>query len=126
MLTTYLLLQAGAVKSKRQRSVGREGSPAVEGSRVSKRQKAKADAQAAETAQLQEAEEQAAEEDDPFSGAATQVACLVTMQILLSFRTFVPSKTACLCLIARSMLACHKITILLFLVVNMAARCNHG
>ncbi|KAL0023275.1 hypothetical protein WJX77_002228 [Trebouxia sp. C0004] len=66
--------KAVAVKSKRQRSVGRESSPAVEGSRVSKRQKAKADAQAAEAAQLQEAEKQAAEEDDPFSGAATQAA----------------------------------------------------
>ena len=73
MLMSCLLLQAGAVKSKRQRPVGREGSPAVEGGRVSKRQKAKADAQAAEAAQLQEAEERAAEEDDPFSGAATQV-----------------------------------------------------
>ena len=111
MLMTCLLLQAGAVKSKRQRSAGREGSPAVEGSRVSKRQKAKADAQAAEAAQLQEAEEQAAEEDDPFSGAATQVACLVTMQTLLSFRTFVCSKKACSCLIACSMLACHKTNI---------------
>ena len=99
------------MKSKRQRSAGREGSPAVEGSRVSKRQKAKADAQAAEAAQLQEAEEQAAEEDDPFSSAATQVACLVTMQTLLSFRTVVRSKKACSCLIACSMLACHKTNI---------------
>jgi hypothetical protein len=80
---TCLLLQAGAVKSKRQRSAGREGSP-VEGSRVSKRQKAKAGAQAAEAAQLLEAEEQAGEGDDPFSGAATQVACLAIMQTLLS------------------------------------------
>jgi len=80
---TCLLLQAGAVKSKRQRSAGREGSP-VEGCRVSKRQKAKAGAQAAEAAQLLEAEEQAGEGDDPFSGAATQVACLAIMQTLLS------------------------------------------
>jgi len=63
---------------------------------VSKRQKAKADAQAAEAAQLQEAEEQAAEEDDPFSGAATQVAYLTTVQILLSFRTFAPSQDSLL------------------------------
>ncbi len=110
---TCLLLQAGAVKSKRQRSAGREGSP-VEGCRVSKRQKAKAGAQAAEAAQLQEAEEQASEGDDPFSGAATQVACLATMQTLLSFKTCAPSKTACSCLIACSMLACHQIDILLF------------
>lgn len=112
---TCLLLQAGAVKSKRQMSVGREGSPVVEGSRVSKRQKAKADAQAAEAARLQEAEEQAAEEDDPFSGAATQVAHLATMQTLLSFRTCVPSsKTVRLCLIAPLMLAWHKTSLCFF------------
>ena len=61
------------MKSKRQRGASREGSPGVPATRVSKRQKAKADAQAAEAADLEQAEDVLAADEDPFSGAATQV-----------------------------------------------------
>lgn len=71
-LRCHLLLKAKAVKGKRGRSEGREASPALQPTRVSKRQKAKAEAQAADAAQ-QEAEEDHTSEDNPFVGAATQV-----------------------------------------------------
>lgn len=64
--------QGAAAKGKQGRSKGREESPALRPTRVSKRQKAKAEAQAANAAE-QEEEDQKLEEEDPFSGAATQV-----------------------------------------------------
>lgn len=66
------MLQAKAAKGKRGRSKGREASPALQPTRVSKRQKAKAEAQAADATQ-QEEEEDHNPEDDTFFGAATQV-----------------------------------------------------
>ena len=70
MLWCDVMLQVTAAKGKQGGSKGREASPALQPTRVSKRQKAKAEAQAADTAQ--EEEEQTPDED-PFIGAATQV-----------------------------------------------------
>ena len=71
-LSISAMSQGAAAKGKRGRSKGKEDSPALQPTRVSKRQKAKAEAQAADAAQ-QEEDDQELEGEDPFSGAATQV-----------------------------------------------------
>ena len=66
-------MQTTARGAKRQRYETREEEPAQPAVRVSKRQKAKAEAAAAAEQEAAAADRASGDEDDPFDGSATQV-----------------------------------------------------